>query len=669
MKILPVKYNINIIKNINNKYPLQTSEKNDIEISRMPNVYYSPVGFQGVDNQALLTKELKSLENMHCPLCGTKMLSRDEMNVALQEADELKNGEGFVKFIDKYGENINPHFSKMIKNLRQKSLVNKNKPLTELFNSFKEAEQHRSDFAFNNVLEKLNNLADSDEFSDADKEILRKCSYKMNVIPKNSKREGIYKHFNNQLKTSIGLLEYKDKKTLFNDLNENVRNNFVNEYLYVNKYHENEQLHKSFIRNLLFYSKSDLRKVFDSQSAKDKNLMLSCEHCEITNKSLKRSKVKPYIYYNHIYELSQQALDGKISQNPSYPINLLENIRRCTYSHLTPDKTNPSLCELMKVVGAKDKRFVEFEVADQQGVSCASCGQKTITHEEKKEMFEKVKNAESVQELAAILNDNEEIIKPKFAKLVSTFNSVLKKSPNVTEKTMFKILRNYTNDELQNSMFNCISELRKISGKFKINAHDRKLVNDFVSKVGKMISYDTSKQFPYDEYRLNVVELSKGLETPFMSEFWDVTMASMFVNIQLQHLFYPNNDTVEKVGTPLKVAIQDILKDSVATVDHLDPKYKYNPKENQDLYTQGRENRKANLVVMCKDCNGRKNTQDLKKWVRKNPEMKHNLVKYLKEVKQLRKDNKIGAEFNYYSQDVLYNFKKLTNISLDMDGD
>ena len=38
---------------------------------------YKPINMEGIDTIAFIG-ELKSLDNMHCPLCGTKMLSGKE---------------------------------------------------------------------------------------------------------------------------------------------------------------------------------------------------------------------------------------------------------------------------------------------------------------------------------------------------------------------------------------------------------------------------------------------------------------------------------------------------------------------------------------------------------------------------------------------------------------
>ena len=75
---------------------------------------YMPINTEGIDTIAFIG-ELKSLDNLHCPLCGTKMLSEQEFQQAMKLADEVKTPENFCNFLDKYSDSIPADLKSFVK--------------------------------------------------------------------------------------------------------------------------------------------------------------------------------------------------------------------------------------------------------------------------------------------------------------------------------------------------------------------------------------------------------------------------------------------------------------------------------------------------------------------------------------------------------------------------
>lgn len=114
-----------------------------------------------------------------------------------------------------------------------------------------------------------------------------------------------------------------------------------------------------------------------------------------------------------------------------------------------------------------------------------------------------------------------------------------------------------------------------------------------------------------------------------------------------QLLLFPLGSTTYKVGSALKCVMQDILKRSTATIDHLQPKNK------------GGSNEIENLAVLCDDCNKRKSDYEFPIWLKINPRMKHNYKKYFNKIDELVARGELKGYESYLAKQKKY-IKDLT---------
>ena len=66
---------------------------------------YRPASFKGLDTIAFIG-DLKNLDNLHCPLCGTKMFSKKESAAAMEEAKTVKTPEDLCIYLEQFFSNI-----------------------------------------------------------------------------------------------------------------------------------------------------------------------------------------------------------------------------------------------------------------------------------------------------------------------------------------------------------------------------------------------------------------------------------------------------------------------------------------------------------------------------------------------------------------------------------
>ena len=99
---------------------------------------------------------------------------------------------------------------------------------------------------------------------------------------------------------------------------------------------------------------------------------------------------------------------------------------------------------------------------------------------------------------------------------------------------------------------------------------------------------------------------------------------------------FPGEEISEKVGGDLKVLVQDMIKSSVATIDHVVAK-------NRDG-----DNSPANCAVMCKQCNSEKTNYTMRHWFKiHHKDINRNMQRYLDFVTKLIKKEKIEGYENY----------------------
>lgn len=672
MKVLPVNFNSNISVTLHNapqekKIPNQNLTAYSTGLS---SAYYLPVSFYGNDNQSVLTKDLKSLKNLHCPYCGTKMLSSDEIKDALSASAKVKSVNDLFKYLNKYEESINPRFKTVIGEVKHVGYANFNKSADEVLENCKQNMKQKSNEAYKLMLTDFDGLLENGEFSEHDKEVLEKCRKNIAEIPENIKtRIGIYKEFSKTLKSSVAELETPAKNKIYMHLNNNVRDAFFNEYLFEQRFGDETSLTKIFLKNLMQYSKSDVRRVSDKIPADIDNIMLSCKHCEVTGKNLRNKDLKKQYYYNHIYELCRAALAGDLHENRAYPAMLQSSVIKNFNNRLAPDNLQPDLRALLKSTGIKNPRYVEFPLTDVPGIYCASCGQKTITHEQKAQIYAEIQDAETIHDLLGVFHKYREVIRPKYAPIVRELEKNIMQQPAIPEASLIKNLKVFAYKNIQDTLSYNIKNVEDIAETYRLKPEEEAAVRKFVSKANNLLlNTRPDVLFSLDSYYEILSELAGDLNSQTRKEIWDACYPNIVADYARQIVLMPTQSVLDKGKPELKIMAEYILNHSLATVDHLDPKSKYNYKRQKNKVSGFPENKYENLVVMCKDCNTSKSSESLNRWVKKPPEMIRNMEKYIAQVKQLRKDKIIGRKFDYYPYEVAAQFSRLTGIDISTTG-
>lgn len=88
---------------------------------------------------------------------------------------------------------------------------------------------------------------------------------------------------------------------------------------------------------------------------------------------------------------------------------------------------------------------------------CITCGQTTITHEQKCDIYEKIKNTTTPYELAEIINENIDLVKMKTLEVADEISFEIAKKPSIKDDELLQNLRKYKkqkNEQLLSGFIN-----------------------------------------------------------------------------------------------------------------------------------------------------------------------------------------------------------------------
>lgn len=629
---------------------------------------YKPINMEGIDTIAFIG-ELKSLDNMHCPLCGTKMLSGKEFQKAMKQAGEVSTPEDFCNFLDKYSAHIPNELKNVIKDSKLMFYKLRKPEIEPFLDLLAEGYAKKTALGVEKTNENFENILKNYTLTSNDTKILSDCQIEINHLYKNKSKDALLKYLNISLKNTIRLLQTPQKNEIYNSIAGQLKRDCRMELLFCKSLASmaaSDSKQKAVLRNILNYAKSDIHKVNnkkDAQRGSVFNMILNCAHCSDEQKNLYNLKTSEEVnnYYKHLQELALAALNGKLNNNKAYPLVLANFVRDTSHKRINPDDNDMLLKQLSNITGVTKNRDVNFELVKHSGIPCYTCGQETITHEDKCELFEKIKNTSSMYEIAKIFEDNKNIIKPQYKPLIEEFRDLLLKLPTATETDILSILRQSKYEQIKEELFNCASIAATTANINNYGEYNQNLINTYIEKSQNMfLEMDKDTKFDFHYYQTMMRDTIGKLEDRNNSKYilTQKLIKKMKELYGLQVILFPEKTVCEKVGNPIKVISQDIFKNSVATVKHLDVKI-----PNSDFNTLSQQ--KGRKIIMCKSCKNAQKDKNMKFWYKLHPEIKQNLPKYLHKVEELSKNKEITG-FEYYPYEILENVRKLTDGDLDI---
>ena len=665
MKIAPL--TINNYKNIYHKKEssLITTQQLINKDETISNVYYTPINFYGKLTPTFI-QEMQNLKDVRCPICNTKMLNKEQINNAFKDIPLIKTGEQLEAFIEKYREYINPMFNSVLATLSTIIAFSPDEAPVTILETLNEGLRNKTDAKIEQLKKALHEHTKANNTSEEVKKHFTYAEKKLDTLDVDISRMNYYKHISSIIKKAVVDYTGKEKHLLYTQLVEIFKQSVFEENLLIQAENYEHDLTDFFCKKLLSHSLSDLRKVYKDESATEENMLLSCGLCETSDKKFVYSVIKnKNIYYEYIYDMARRALNNEIPSGKSYPILVSENIRNHN-SRISADLFQEDLKALYDELGVRPQKEIDFPLVDEPGTPCAYCGQITITHNEKQDLYTRIAKANSLPELLEIANSRKEVIKERYMPIINFAESLGEDINYIDETTFFSELQKQTWRNIEQTLWNAIPKLNRIASDNKLIGEDWKHIQSIIKYIENFLEKDTHKDsdfFPALKFKDFLIEQTASFKDrkELNDAVWDTCYEPIIDRYQLQKILTPIEAVADKLNSGLKAMFQSLFKRSVATIEHLDPKLKYaSPKENPDQYKRYLGNRSANLAVACHECNIRKKATDLRLWISNIPSSITHFKNYLKYVKDLQKTK----DLKYNPYEVAAQFKALTNKDL-----
>ena len=110
----------------------------------------------------------------------------------------------------------------------------------------------------------------------------------------------------------------------------------------------------------------------------------------------------------------------------------------------------------------------------------------------------------------------------------------------------------------------------------------------------------------------------------------------------------------------LKVVIEHLLRDTLASIEHMDAKGKY--KDSPDLLKKANE--LDNIIITCKTCNKTKRDDNMRLWRATHPEIIKHFKNYLAKIKEIKETDTTIDISQYDTEKVARKFEILTGKKL-----
>ena len=652
MKILPVINSHFLIKPLSaHTFPSQTMQENKQQL--LPAGYYKPVSFGAIVNPEF-ESELKSLHDVRCPVCSTKMLSYEDLQYLKIEISRVESAYDFLRVLKNHQENI-PVFAKRL--LRKADEYLQKMPEIEpkdFANILSGEASKKIDFALQGGIALLNEKQNQKIFSDSDEVLADECKMRLAELTHQRDKRRVVTDVKKILGETVAVMENPEKWEIYDSIKKEIikRSNYKSLFRY--GAFDSEKRLKIILENLFSNSEINLRKVEEKLPFdKDKNFnaIMLCKSCNYDKQAFiqaiyKENEQTNEKFRGYLADITREIVKGNISANKRYPIELNGLLKKLSNGRLVPFE-DEKLKSDIKMKNFRDfHEKIDFKPVKISGMTCACCGITTITHEEKCALMEKIKNAPDLKSILSIMNGVSGFIHEKYIPLLDIAEKGV--NENLTEREILYRMRLYEQQNLNNALEKAAEKLEKVAALRKIPPSYSAHIKEFKELIkNKYYDYDYLKEFPYEEYKNDVKNIVRKLGQYDEKHLRSIAKEPVRTASSEQLLLFPLGSTTYKVGSVLKCVMQDILKRSTATIDHLQPKNK------------GRSNEIENLAVLCDDCNKRKTDYDFSIWLKINPRMKHNYKKYFNKIDELVARGELKGYESYLAKQKKY-IKDLT---------
>ena len=628
-----------------------TEEKTAVVSKNDTKSSYFPLSFKSREAYNI-TRSLMQLDDIHCPFCGVKMHSLEKTKKLVKQAESIQDKDEFINWLELNKENIPKEYLKFIDSAKNNAILSTTTDVNSLLLNMKDGACVASSKAIEKMKEKMLEIQKNNDLSDSDNVLIDECYIRLSDYDVFSGTNILY-DLTLILRETIGILEntkvngeiYAQAKELLIPASF-----YQNIFLPEPKSYFAKTYQGNVISKLFENTENQVCKVLKTpQKDNDPklNLILCCKDCEqkasetnVVLRSFTKTDDLRKNIVKYIEDLSKQVLDNKLQADSAYIIDFANFLDRISEINININKEKSKIINAIRIKAFKDEHEkVTFEPVNREGIPCATCGQTTITHEQRLKIFNEIAKASTYSDLLNIIRKNRYFVSNRFQSAVRLFEKLVEENPQITEKQLINEFKKQLADEIKQQLQDNITLAEMTKNRMSF-PEDTVLLQKYIDGVkSKFLNFSEKSMFPYQEYTdLLKDSVYKMNDTHYKYYYGTMFKETIRKKYNKQANIFPNKETIEKLNSYLKVYLQNLFKGTVATVDHLIPKGKNG------------ENDLSNYVVMCRNCNTEKTDYPLLRWLVIHPEMPKNVQKYMNKIVSMINNNELGPEYRKYPE-------------------
>lgn len=608
----------------------------------------------GCDELTAFELQMLVLKDVHCPICGVRMLPRDDWQHLAKDVEFIKKPKDFIKVLEDNEASIRKPFKPILKTAKEILAENPNIELNDFYKKlyFSAAADVKKNVS--NSIIALKFAENSDDYSDSDKVLLEECKIRLKAL-NDAPNRVLYDEYKSTIKEIISMLSSEQKWKLYETLKNPVRNSIIlRDGLAVNPSAPDPIRTSITLKNIFGHSVSRIRTVglLNDGVTDNFNKILTCDDCG-------KDKSFYFSFFNSpdagrkfaVYQsdIAKQILNGTLTGNNLYPFKLEGYIKKLTKGNVGSEKNDASVKALQQKNFHIAQSELDFVPVAYDGVPCSCCGKPTINHEHKLALYDEINKTQNLWQLLEILERNEKIISKNNKFILENFAGILEANPLATQKEVVTELRKISYDRIIKQIEENEKKLNILLKENTLSETDVSKVKEFIKETKEKFSaFDTNRSFPFTKYNDLIRQTIGSCDSHLKTEMITITKESVRNLCKSQSVLFPPPSVVVKLQSQMKPIAQNIINGSVATVDHLIPKSKNG------------ENSIYNCTVMCKDCNFEKSYYSFYYWYKLHPGFKVNVQKYMDFVVNLINKGKL-KDYSSYPKVFATRLQKLTD--------
>ncbi len=613
-------------------------------------------------------EQLKDINGVHCPACGTRMFSQEAFDELINKAQNFTSASELAEMLNEYKEYITPNYKRVIYMtnnignidnltipsyigaLKQQAFDEKQSAFDYLKSYLNYYSEHFEGEQKQIILEAANNLDPCDNYFNNGKIIMNLCS-KLN-LDKNQSNE-LRRNTMQNLFLACRFLGGLDK-------------------VYpIDCEKSDNELAVDFVKQIFKHSLLKENTIVQKSNNKN-NVLIMCSECQkrqsqyafwhsTSNTGLKNNIQK------YLKDVSQLMGEKKIDNSQSYISDFCYMTDKVSKQKISFSESEIKYIKVAQNVLLRHDYFAPVRQSEVE-VPCAECGTTMLPYEVKVKIAKELKQCETPYDFVEMLEKYDKYINPVARDISACLKKAYEYNPDASNEEILAIFRRAATKKMRRQVQPIIN--RYISKRHFYIPEDENINSDthkiysYSSENEKLRRFDLIANRIQDYVNagkfndFNINKLQSGcfgdidLSYPKISAAYSLFRSLDILAYKATVLSSPNfiehNPKAELAET-----LYELFNMDAATADHLIAAKK------------GGAKTPDNMIGLCRSCNYLKGSKSVNTWYTYHPDVRKNFYNHVKVVDNMSKDGIIKG-YEDWARQIAEKMYKETNKRFDI---